>query len=448
MRPFIFLAALVGVATCHPTLKFARGDLTSKGFTKIHPGGADDVEVTEDNTLNSTSFDNSTNTIARRDPVGATLPLKFVNNYGGGAVNAYISGLDSNGAVVFVAADGSLIYPSSGGSVVPVPITENIAIPITSAGDTLEFILPIEMSSGRIYFSEGELSFYMVNIGTGDGLVQPSVTNLQDPSAGLNWGFVEFTYTGGVIYANISYVDFVGMVLGMLLSVTDGSTQSAAGLQANSVASICNDMVTQGNTDGFPWSALCIANTAGAPIRVLSPGNYHDLNNEAFANYWTSYVDEVWSHYATQPLTINTQNNAGNVNCQVSGDELICDGDNRGYAKPAANDIWGCNSGPFAIQDGDNDIHKAVVPRLCAAFVRSTLLIDGGNVQPSVSSDSYYSVNPTNHYSRIIHKYEVDGKGYAFPYDDVNPDGNENASGTVSSGNVDSLTIYVGAPPS
>lgn len=448
MRPFFFIAAFLGVATCRPTHKCTRDNLTPEGFTKIHPGGIDEVEVTDGNTLNSTSFDNSTSTIARRDPVGATLPLKFVNNFSGGSVNAYISGLDSNGVVVFLGADGSLIYPSSGGSTVPVQISDNIAIPISSYGDTLEFVLPIEMSSGRIYFAEGELLFYMVNIGTGDGLVQPSVTNLQDASANIKWGFVEFTYTGGVIYANISYVDFVGMGLGMLLSVTDGTTQSAAGLQADSVTNICNDLVTQRDADGFPWSSMCLANTSGIPVRILSPGNFHAINADVFGNYWTSYVDEVWSQYTTEALTINTQTDSGPVSCQVSGEELVCNGDNRGYAKPSADDIWGCNTGPFAILGDDNTIHKAVVPRLCAAFVRSTLLLDGGNAQPSLNSNSYYTVDPTNHYSRIIHNYEVEGKGYSFPYDDVNPDGNENASGTVSSGNVNNLTIYVGAPPS
>ncbi|KAH7108920.1 hypothetical protein EDB81DRAFT_849460 [Dactylonectria macrodidyma] len=442
MRPFFFTDALLSVSICYPALIFAKGMLTPEGFTKIQPEGIDAVEITQENTLNS-----STSTIARRDLVGTTLPLKFVNNYNG-AVNAYISGLDSNGAVVFVAANGSLIYPSSGGSTVPIQLTQNIAIPITSPGHTLELTLPIYMSSGRIYFSEGALSFYMVNIGTEDGLVQPSITNLQDANAGLKWGFVEFTYTGGIIYANISYVDFVGMILGMLLTVTDGTTQSAAGLQADSVTNICNDLVTQKRADGYPWSSMCFANTTGTPIRVLSPGNFHYLNADAFVNYWHSYVDQVWSQYSTSVLTINTQTDYGDVRCQVLGDELVCNGDNRGYTKPSANDIWGCNTGPFAITDGDNAIHKAVVPRLCAAFVRSTLLLDGGNVQPSLDNGSYYTVDPTNHYSRVIHKYEMDGRGYAFSYDDVNPDGNENASGIVSSGNVDNLTIYIGAPAS
>lgn len=79
----------------------------------------------------------------------------------------------------------------------------------------------------------------------------------------------------------------------------------------------------------------------------------------------------------------------------------------------------------------DNAIHGAVVPRLCAAFERGTLLLPGGNVQPSLGNSSYYQESPCNHYSRLVHKYENDGLGYAFSYDDVNPTG-ENEAGVVA----------------
>ncbi|KAF9784173.1 hypothetical protein IL306_008182, partial [Fusarium sp. DS 682] len=185
----------------------------------------------------------------------------------------------------------------------------------------------------------------------------------------------------------------------------------------------------------------------GKPIRVLSPGIRHDLDPQLFDSYWDTYVNEVWKRYTEQDLTINTQTSAGRVKCRVSGNQLTCEGSDRGFEKPTGKDIWGCNSGPFAISEGDALVHAAIVPRICAAFVRSTLLLDGGNSQPSLGQSSYYTVSPTNHYSRIVHSYEVDGRGYAFPYDDVNPDGNEDASGVVSSDNVQSLTVYVGAPP-
>ncbi|RWA06910.1 hypothetical protein EKO27_g8203 [Xylaria grammica] len=71
------------------------------------------------------------------------------------------------------------------------------------------------------------------------------------------------------------------------------------------------------------------------------------------------------------------------------------------------------------------------------------LLLPGGNVQPSLGAASYYTVSPTSHYSRVVHQYEVNGIGYAFSYDDVNPDG-ENASGTVAGDNPTLLKVTVG----
>jgi hypothetical protein len=165
---------------------------------------------------------------------------------------------------------------------------------------------------------------------------------------------------------------------------------------------------------------------------------------EAFASYWQPYVDAVWQRYTQEPLIIDTQLPMGYVRCRVTGDLLHCDGDNRPYAKPTAADIWGCDSGPFRREGGDNDIHVAVIPRLCAAFARSTLMLDGGSLQPSVDDSWYYGELPTHHYSRLVHEYEVDGKGYAFPYDDVNPNGGGNAAGVVASGAAERLTIFVG----
>jgi hypothetical protein len=124
---------------------------------------------------------------------------------------------------------------------------------------------------------------------------------------------------------------------------------------------------------------------------------------------------------------------------------LTCAGDNRSYAKPTTGDIFGCNSGPFATKSTDNSVHLAVIPRLCAAFNRGTLLLPGGNVQPSLASTSYYpnGTAPSNHYSQIVHKYEKDGLGYAFSYDDVNP-ANENQAGVVSGPKPKVLQITVG----
>ncbi|KAK3180072.1 hypothetical protein K4F52_008564 [Lecanicillium sp. MT-2017a] len=447
MKFLNLLAALAGAAMAAPSVHIRAAASDS---TVARPGTVADMEVTKENTLNGTSNEDKQGVTTFSDISAQVkqIPLELVNNFGGGQVNAYIQGKDSQGRVVFVRADGSLVYPTSGGSAQPVPIRENIKIPLPGRGQRLRMNLPIALDSGRIYFAEGELQFGMVRTGDGgDGLVQPSVTNLSDPSAGINWGFVELTYTPqGAIFANISYVDFVGMILSMGLTSTDGNApQITRGLDAGAMPAICDGVRQQGNRDGRPWGKMCITNQSGNPVRVLSPNDYSVIDHQGFADYWTDYVNRVYDKYSREPLVINTQTGAGRVNCRVSGNQMRCDRDERPYNKPSAEDIWGCNGGPF--ENTGSDLHKANLARLCAAFVRSTLLLDGGNVTPSLGSSHYYKVDPTNHYSRLVHEHEVDGKGYAFPYDDVNPDGNENASGTVATGNPDTLTVYVGAPP-
>lgn len=157
-------------------------------------------------------------------------------------------------------------------------------------------------------------------------------------------------------------------------------------------------------------------------------------------------MGQVWNLYGNESLIVNTQGPNGNVTCTTSGDNLHCTGDNRSYSKPTEEDIFSCSSGPFSIQANDNDIHKAVAPRLCAAFERSTLLLNGGNYQPGLTSASYYTVAPINYYSKFVHDNELDG-GYAFAYDDVNPTG-EDQSSIITSKNPALLKLTVGGPTS
>ncbi|KAK2589814.1 hypothetical protein QQS21_012504 [Conoideocrella luteorostrata] len=450
MRTLSVLTTLLAAVSAAPSSPLLRSN--DNGFTIGHAGGTDGIIITKSNTLNGTYHDDEVETISKFTFPGSSasqLPFELVNNFNGGQVKAYVQGLDSKDRVVFIESDGSLFYPKSRGSKVPVEINNTkIAIDLPGRGQTFRINMPIPIHSGRVYFSEGELKFFIVKTRDGDGLVQPSVSNPADPGAETNWGFVEFTYNpDGSIFANISYVDFVGMILSMSLTVKDNSgTQLTKGLDRNAVSAICSNMLAQSRKDGQNWKAMCVANRAGNPIRVLSPNVYAAMQPADFENYWQAYVDNVWKYYSNRTLTIDTQGPAGRVKCGVNGSQMNCAGDNRAYPKPTAKDIWGCDSGAFAKLDGDNGVHLAVIARLCAAFVRSTLLADGGDVQPRLPETSYYTGNPTNHYSHLVHKQEVDGKGYAFAYDDVNPDG-ENASGVVSSGNPHTLTVYFGAPP-
>jgi hypothetical protein len=56
----------------------------------------------------------------------------------------------------------------------------------------------------------------------------------------------------------------------------------------------------------------------------------------------------------------------------------------------------------------------------------------------------HYKDEITNHYSRIVHRNNVDGKGYAFPYDDVQPTGGADQSGEVHASDATLFTVTIG----
>lgn len=416
------------------------------GPTVAHPGGVDNIIITEDNILNSTTvrgYNGGSISRIKGAAQAVAFPIELHNNFGDGMF-MYITGRDTSGVPVLLGPDGKYIYPQADGTGVPLEITANIAIPLNGKGQTTTITLPQALISARIYLAHGNLKFYTVKDGNGvSAIVEPSAANPSDPSANIQWGFIEFNYDGTFVFANISFVDFVGIPLGMGITLATGETQTVEGLMSGAVGNICNGLKTQAASDRTIWDRLCTTDTSGQALRVLAPNLYESGQPGQFGGYYDDYINQVWSKYANEDLTINTQNSAGIVACRVSGNQLSCAGDNRAYPKPTIADIWGCNSGPFAIIGSDNDVHRAVVPRLCAAFNRSTLLLNGGNLQPGLPASSYYTVNPTSHYARLVHQYEVNSLGYAFSYDDVNPDG-ENAAGTVSGNNPTLMKVTVG----
>lgn len=136
---------------------------------------------------------------------------------------------------------------------------------------------------------------------------------------------------------------------------------------------------------------------------------------------------------------MNTQSQYGVQSAKVENNQLTFGGGAQTFAAPSTGDIFSCSTGPF--QTGSNAERNAIIPRLAAAFNRSTLLAtDQVPAQPS----TFYKTPITNHYSRIVHSANADGKGYAFPYDDVQPDGGVDQSGKVESGNPVLWTVAVG----
>lgn len=386
----------------------------------VQPGAVNDIVVTRQNTLNATDDPPSPPMFSPQ--ANPRLLLNLVNQIKAGPVSAYITGLDVRGRLVFVQSNGKFYYPTATpGRSKPQQIKDaNIAIPLGAVGSTKTVTLPDYITSGRVYFGVGALRFFTVypSGAAGPTLVQPAANNPRDPSAGVRWGFIELTNNAAGLYANLSNVDFVGLVLGIAVKTGSGSTLQAKGLKPGSLQPMCDTMRSAGAKDGQPWGKLCLTDQSGHALRVLAPQDYLAISgSQKFKDYWTKYIDQVMARYAKEPLTIITPRN-GNITCRtVNNNALACNGDNHAYGPPTAVDIFGCNSGPFQAYPNANSIHQDVYPRICAAFNRATLLLRGGNVQPSPPASSYYRSEPNNLYAKHVHALSVDGTGYAFPYD-------------------------------
>jgi hypothetical protein len=126
---------------------------------------------------------------------------------------------------------------------------------------------------------------------------------------------------------------------------------------------------------------------------------------------------------------------------RVSGDTLTFTGGHT-FAKPTSKDVFTCNHGPFANNPGDPDDKKGLLARLAAGFNRSLMLTHPDQPNGLTSAD-YYQGAVTNHWARIVHANTP--IGYAFPYDDVRPDGQPDVSGAAYDANPRRFTVTVGS---
>ncbi|KAI1412902.1 glycoside hydrolase family 64 protein [Hypoxylon sp. FL1857] len=378
-----------------------------------------------------------------------TTPIAIKNNTGSSQAYAYITGLDinNNNTPLFIQSDGKTVYRPTSPSKDQTALAVDVAIPLGSPGATTSITIP-QIAGGRIWFSTGSKLTFLLN--QGPAIVEPSVTNSADPNYNINWGFCEFTYNQQQLFVNISYVDFVSpLPVALQLTNTSGATQTVQGMPANGLDTVVDKLTQQNASDGAGWDKLIVKGPDGKNLRALSPNSGRVADGSLFQNYYSSYVDSVWSKYTSTDLTIDTQASWGTVTGRVQGD-LLTFANVGTFAKPSAGDIFSCSTGPFGNYPAATaDEMGALGARIAAALNRSTLLAnpqqpDGEKVA------SYYTTSPTNHYARIVHATNLDGRGYAFPYDDVVPSGSTepDQAGTVFDANPQLLTVTLGGPTS
>ncbi|MFH8731140.1 glycoside hydrolase family 64 protein [Streptomyces sp. NPDC017964] len=373
----------------------------------------------------------------------ATCELALQNKSLPGTVRAYVTGHEQGtDRWVLLKPDGGVYHPDSP-SAPQTPLPVDCAIPLGAAGSAPKILTLPQMYGARVYFVRDSTLDFFLN--PGPALVEPAFATSTDANYGKTWSFCEFTFNSDQLYANISYVDLV-TALPIGLTLEGDATHTVAPLPDGAVDRIAADLAAQTAKDGQPWDKLVIRGGDGKVLRVISPQNlmapYFDRPDEMpFRDVWDSYVDQVWEKYRTTDLKIDLQGGRGVFTGRVSGDTLTFNG-GHSFPKPASKDIFTCNHGPFTNNPGDPDDKKGLLARLAAGFNRSIMLTHPEQPNGTTTAD-YYQGDVTNHWSRVVHANSP--IGYAFPYDDVRPDGQPDVSGAAHDGNPRRFTVSVGS---
>jgi len=384
--------------------------------------------------------------------------LNIVNNHPNEAVYIYIESQSfqtSDGRTLPVLLGPDLEWRSSKN---PNGMTNasQAYVPGPVWGTNKKYTIYGDIPSSRMYISVGGILNWGTNGNT--GLAEPVI------AGDTKFAVVELERSGTGIFANIGYVDYASLPLGIRLNCYTGPDLqtidtksppiSASGITRDAVDAVCQ--AYKNLPDASLWMESCQQDDNGKYVRIMSPANSPKL-----ISYLDDYINTAWKRYATtgagglgDVLTLNLPNN-GVSTCTITSDQIMhCSRSPVPYVKPKSLDVYGCASGPFdtttAAQYTSDPvgwgIHLKIVPILCAAFWRTLINLDGtqGSVQPSLEGIPY-TAPKTAQYGKLLHLHNSDGSGYTFPYDDVAENGVA-VAGCAQCDYLNTLTVVVGGP--
>ena len=252
-----------------------------------------------------------------------------------------------------------------------------------------------EINSGRIWIGLGSPVYF--HVFAGGGFTQPSVANPTDPNADTYFDFLEFSLDGAGLHANTSQVDAFAIPMTMNVvgagNVTVGITEPRSLLFSQFAAAVPAEFKGLVDPKGY---------------RISSPKTSPAFNQD----YYTAYINEMWSFYQTRDLSITTI--YGTYLGRASGDQMIfkniSDGSTYDVQKPTSADVI---ASAGSITSGDGKV-KAIKAQISAMINRHVATEPAQNM-PS----QYYMTAPANYYSLFWHQHSLNGLAYGFDYDDV-----------------------------
>jgi hypothetical protein len=343
-------------------------------------------------------------------PASNLLPVTVTNDTGrNDAVFLYVLGVNlATGKLGYVNSGGTFTA-WTGGAAVPVPAPD-VAIPGPGNGASTTLKLPKGLS-GRLYMSFGRKLDFRLST---DGLVQPAPWAGGDPNRDILFDWSEFTLNDSGLWLNSSQVDMFAIPHVVSVQGGNGAVSKTGELKAGGRRQVIDAIKAQAD-----FAKSIYTRSDGTVLRVLAPGKAADSGLMS-PTYLDPYITSAWNAYTGKTLTVVPFGDRPDTRFlgRTSGDVMnFVDGSGKtvaSFTKPSTANVWGCDG---ALGAPNDQVVGPIARTLCAALQRGTLgTLD---TQPSGTAADFYRSDPTNQYAKIIHAAMLDGKAYAFAFDDV-----------------------------
>ena len=319
---------------------------------------------------------------------------------------------------------GKFVYVNTAGQLIPMSTADNGALTkngvtytnyfhtIAQAGSVT--IPPI--NSARLMLSVGTPMYIRVNqdINGNIGYAGANIENPTDPNIDVTFDFMEMAIVPDTgFYGNTTRVDQFGFPVKLRLQGLGGFDQTVG--ETATRASLFSAWAS-----AVPAQFQSLAQAPYSPYRIIAPAHATFNAGQANANYLDSYIQGLWTKYASQTLTFTDQQGTftGHV---VGGKFQFTDGQGT-YTIQRAPTTAEALLGSGVLNDATGqtpgtagyDKQLQIQAQLCAAINRHIVEDPAHWYTPS-----FFYATPSNSYSKFWHDHSLNGLSYGFAYDDV-----------------------------
>ena len=319
---------------------------------------------------------------------------------------------------------GKFVWVNTAGQLIPMSTADNGALTkngvtytnyfhsIAQAGSVT--IPPI--NSARLLLSVGTPMYIRVNsdVNGNIGYAGANIENPSDPNIDVTFDFAEMAIlpdTG--FFGNTTRVDQFGFPVTLRLQGLDGFDQTVG--ETATRASLFSAWASS-----VPAQFASLAQAPYSPYRIVAPAHGTFGTSGANAHYLDSYIQGLWTKYASQTLTFTDQQGTftGHV---VNGQFQFTDGQGT-YTIQRAPTTQEALLGSGVLNDATGqtpgtagyDKQLQIQAQLCAAINRHIVEDPAHWYTPS-----YFYASPSNSYSKFWHDHSINALSYGFAYDDV-----------------------------